>query len=171
MTQKAVFLDRDGVINKDYGFVHKIEDFIFFPDVFESLKKLQSAGYRLFIITNQSGIGRGMYPEKDVQDVHDYMLQALASQGIEISRVYFCPHAPEDDCECRKPKTKHLDDAVREFDLDAENSWVIGDKLSDIEMGERAGCKTALIDSRYARDVQRKKYSCLQEAVMEILNE
>ncbi len=168
--KKAVFLDRDGVINYDSGFVHKIPDFKFIPRVSEALKQLQSAEYLLMIITNQSGIGRGYYTEQDFFNINDYMLKTLSDKGIQISKVYYCPHTPETNCECRKPKTKFLDDAVKEFDLEIEKSWVIGDKISDFQIGKNAGCRTVLIDSEYLRDIQETKFKDLFEATEYILS-
>lgn len=172
MKNKAIFLDRDGVINEDAGYVHRIEDFKIIPGVFNSLKKLQSAGYKLIVITNQSGIGRGIYTMEDFFKVNKYMMNILKNQGIKIDKVYFCPHNPEDNCNCRKPKTGLLEKAAEEFDIDIESSWIIGDKLSDVEMGEKAGCKTLLLESKYVRNIKRFKLKSLGEVsdyILELL--
>jgi len=170
MKQKAVFLDRDGVINVDNVFIHKIKDFEFIDGVFNALQKLQQQ-YMLFIVTNQSGIGRGMYTEDDYQKVNTYMLEQFRNHDIKIQKVYHCPHSPDDGCDCRKPKAKFIEEAVREFDLDPSKSWMIGDKLADIQAGQNAGTNTLLIESRYLQDVNTKKYKNLAEAADFILNQ
>jgi len=167
---KAIFLDRDGVINYDQGFVNKIEDFIFIPKVFESLKRFQKEDYKLFIITNQSGIGKGFYTLEQYQDVNNYMLSAFKRKDITIEKVYFCLHHPDSNCDCRKPKTKFIKQATKDFNLDISQSWVIGDKLSDIKMGKRVECNTALINSRYVKDLKWiKKFKDLSEVCEYIL--
>ncbi len=138
--RKAVFIDRDGTIVQDTGFVHKIEDFKLLPNVFEGLMLLKN--YDLFIITNQSGIGREVYKTKDFIKFNNYLLKELKKHNINIKKIYYCPHKPEDNCECRKPKIKFLKDAEKEFNIDLKNSFVIGDRKSDFEMGKNAGCKT-----------------------------
>ena len=135
---KAVFLDRDGVINIDKSYVYKIEDFEFVDGVFEVLKEFLKRGYKLFIVTNQSGIGRGYYSEDDFFKLTSYMLDKLKEEGIEITKVYHCPHSPELNCECRKPKPMMLLRAKDEFDIDMANSIMIGDKKSDMEAGKNA---------------------------------
>ncbi len=147
---RAIFLDRDGVINIDKQYVSKIEDFEFTEGIFELLGFLQKQGYLLIVITNQSGIGCGYYTQDDFDTLTDWKLQQLRQQGIEITGVYHCPHAPEWECACRKPSPKMLQDAQKEFDIDMSASWMIGDKQSDIEAGKRAGVwKTVLIDSKH----------------------
>ncbi len=163
-SQKAVFLDRDGVINEDNEYVGKVEDFIFVKGIFRALKKLQERGYKLFIITNQSGIGRGYYTEEDYKEITEYMLNEFEKNNITIEKVYFCKHTPEDNCNCRKPKPGMILQASKEFNIDLKNSWVIGDKLSDVEAGENVGCKTILINSGYVKDSTRKKFKDLYEA-------
>jgi D-glycero-D-manno-heptose 1,7-bisphosphate phosphatase len=167
---KAIFLDRDGVINEDSGFIHRIADFKFLEGVCDSLVELQGLGFKLIIITNQSGIGRGYYSIEDFHRLNDFMLKSFGMKGITIDKVYFCPHSPEEKCECRKPKTKFIERAKEEFDLDLTNCWMIGDKISDIEMGKKAGCKTILIDSKYVRNSSEPKLNNLFEAMSLIKN-
>jgi D-glycero-D-manno-heptose 1,7-bisphosphate phosphatase len=170
MKNKAIFLDRDGTINEDISFPHKIEQCHILPGACEGLIKLQSAGYKLVIITNQSGIGRRVYSLDDFFTFNNYLLNILSQNGIIINRTYFCPHHPDDNCECRKPKTKFIQDAAKELNLDISNSWMIGDRLSDIEMGEKAGCKgTILLDSGYVKDYNKPKFKNLDEAADYIL--
>ena len=136
---KAVFLDRDGVINIDKSYVYKIEEFEFVDGIFDSLKEYQKDGYLLVIVTNQSGIGRGYYTEDDFQKLTSYMLDELKKEDIDIAKVYHCNHSPEEGCECRKPSPGMLLKAKDEFNIDMKNSIMIGDKESDMEAGRRAG--------------------------------
>ncbi len=138
---KAVFLDRDGVINIEKNYVYKIEDFEFMPGIFDLCRKYQQEGYLIFIITNQAGIARGYYTEKQFLILTDWMIKELKKQDITITKVYFCPHHPDftGECECRKPNPGMILQAAKEFDIDLSESILIGDKESDIEAGKRAG--------------------------------
>ena len=157
---KAVFLDRDGVINHDKTYVYKKEDFEFCDGVFEVLRYLQDKGYILIVVTNQSGIGRGYYKEEDFQKLTEFMLEELKKEGIEIKKVYHCPHLPESGCECRKPSPKMLLDAKKEFDIDMQNSIMIGDKKSDIQVGKNAKVgKTVFI----GKDCEAEADLCIQK--------
>ncbi|VVB78613.1 Histidine biosynthesis bifunctional protein HisB [uncultured archaeon] len=149
---KAIFLDRDGVINLDSGHVGKINDFVFLPRVFESLKMLSSKGYLFIIITNQSGISRGYYDLEDFFTLNNWMLDKFDENGIKISGVYFCPHHPDENCNCRKPKSLMFDSAVSDFNIDEAQSWIIGDKLTDLEIGKNSPCKKILIRSKYIQN-------------------
>ncbi|MDP3766177.1 MAG: HAD family hydrolase [Nanoarchaeota archaeon] len=140
---KAVFIDKDGVLVKDKGFVHKLEDFELIPNVIEGMKLLK--GYKLFIITNQSGIGRGIYSIEDFLRFNNHLIGKLKKHNIKIQKTYYCPHKPEDNCECRKPSAKLTEDASQEFKINLKKSFVIGDRKRDIEMGHNAGCKTILV--------------------------
>ena len=139
LKNKAVFLDRDGVINIDKNYVYKIEDFEFVDGIFEKLRDYQKRGYLLIVVTNQSGIGRGYYTEEDFQKLTSYMLSELEKEGIKIAKVYHCNHSPEEGCECRKPNPGMLLKAKEEFNIDMKNSIMIGDKESDMEACKRAG--------------------------------
>lgn len=143
--QKAIFLDRDGVINVDKAYVSRVEDFEFCNGVFEALHYFQSLGYLLIIVTNQSGIGRGYYSEKDFEILTAWMLQELLHVNIKIDAVYHCPHAPEANCACRKPKSGMLKTAIEAFDIDVAQSWMIGDKPSDIEAAFGAGITQTIL--------------------------
>ena len=143
--KKAIFLDRDGVINVDRGYVYKIDDFEFFPDVMTTLKYFQQRKYLLFIITNQSGIARGYFSQQDLEKLNAFMIDEFAKNDITISKIYFCPHLPDENCECRKPKPKMLLDAKNEFDIDMKNSWMIGDKESDMKAGQNAGLTNLIL--------------------------
>lgn len=151
---KAVFLDRDGTINVDKDYLYKIEDFEFLPGVVESLRSLQDAGFKLIIITNQSGIARGYYTEADYQKLNDWMLQTLESSGVHIDAVYYCPHHPNAavaryrvNCSCRKPKLGMFEQAVSDFSLDLEKCYSIGDKIRDCEICRSTPCRGFLIAS------------------------
>lgn len=152
---RALFLDRDGVLNVDSGYVHKCEEFLFVQGVIEFLRTLKE-DFKLFIITNQSGIGRGYFGLGEYYEFMEYFCKRYLEEGIEFCGVYFCPHAPEDDCGCRKPAPGLIERAAREHGLDLENSWLIGDKLSDIKAAQAAGVGNSILFND----------SCSQEGVM-----
>jgi D,D-heptose 1,7-bisphosphate phosphatase len=161
---KAVFLDRDGTLIEDKGYVHKIEDLKFLPGVFQALKQLQEE-YKLIIVTNQSGIGRGYYTEKDYFNFREEFTKRLEKQRIRISREYFCPHHAEKgigkykiDCNCRKPKTGMIEEATRDFKLDLKKSWIVGDHYSDIVTGKNAGCRTIHVLTGHDKFVKEADY-------------
>jgi len=139
--QKAVFVDRDGVINIDYGHVHKKENFHFFDGIFEVLKWFEDNGYLIIVVTNQAGIAKGLYTEQEFLSLTDWMIEKFREKGITINKVYYCPHHPDytGDCECRKPKPGMILRAKEEFGIDLGLSVLIGDKESDVEAGLRAG--------------------------------
>lgn len=141
--KKALFLDRDGVINVDKAYVFRIDDFEFIPGIFELCRKYRSEGYLIIVITNQAGIARGLYTEKDFEELTLWMTDQFRDRGIEIAKVYHCPHHPyfTGPCDCRKPEPGMLLHAVRDFDLDISQCVLIGDKESDLEAGRRAGIK------------------------------
>jgi len=140
---RAVFLDRDGVINEDFGYVGKIEDFKFRDGIFELLKLLQDLGYTLFVITNQSGIARGYYSKEDFLKLSKWMIDELKKRKIFIKDIEYCPHHPKitGECECRKPKPGMILNLAKKYNIILEDSILIGDKLSDIEAGKNAGIK------------------------------
>ncbi|MFH2020853.1 MAG: D-glycero-beta-D-manno-heptose 1,7-bisphosphate 7-phosphatase [archaeon] len=142
---KAVFLDRDGVINIDKDYVYKIKDLRLIPGAGNAIKKLQDRGYILIIITNQSGIGRGYYSESQYLFLKDSLHKRLARYGVKISAEYYCPHLPEKNCRCRKPGTLNIEKAIEKFDIDVKKSYFIGDKTSDILAGKNSGLKTILV--------------------------
>ena len=143
---KAIFLDRDGVINVDKQYVARVEDFEFKEGIFDLLHFLQDAGYLLIVVTNQSGIGRGYYTQEAFERLTRWKLERFAAEGIRIEAVYHCPHAPEWECDCRKPSPKMLLDAAKKYGIDMKKSWMIGDKKSDIDAGKNAGVgKSVLI--------------------------
>lgn len=139
--QKALFLDRDGTINIEKNYVYKIDDFEFQPGIFELIRHYQDDGFLIFVITNQSGIARGFYSEKDYEILNSWMLEKFNSERIKITKVYYCPHHPEitGSCNCRKPKPGMIRQAIEQFNISAVNSVLIGDKKRDIQAGENAG--------------------------------
>lgn len=139
--KKAVFLDRDGIINIDYGHVYQVENFVFTDFIFDLCRKYQQEGYLLLVVTNQAGIGKGLYKETDFIALSEYMVKQFEEQGILISNVYYCPHTPEDNCTCRKPKPGMFLKAIDEFNLDPLECVAIGDKLSDLEGAYQAGIR------------------------------
>jgi len=155
---KAAFLDRDGVINEDYGYVGNIEKFKFREGIFELLKFLQNKGYKLFIITNQSGIARGYYNKKDFHYLMDYMINELKKRNIEIVDYRFCPHHPEitGECECRKPKPGMILNLAKKHNIDLTKSVIIGDKLSDIKAAENAGIKKSFLVKDSLKEILEK---------------
>ena len=160
---KAIFLDRDGTINVEKNYLYKIEDFEFLPGVIDALKLLQDAGFILIIVTNQSGIGRGYYTEKEFDKLNTWMIQKLEVLGIKIRKVYFCPHLPDatiakyrKNCSCRKPKLGMFEDAIKEFDIDVSLSYTIGDKIRDCAICETTNCKGFLIADNERKDILQK---------------
>lgn len=146
MKRPAAFIDRDGVINVEHGYVHKIADFEWVPRVFDGLRRLQSAGFALIVVTNQAGIAKGYYAESDFDRLTAHMLEQLNAEGIQIERVYHCPHHPRAaradlrrNCACRKPAPGMLLQAASDMDLDLAHSVLIGDKSSDVAAGRAAG--------------------------------
>lgn len=144
---KAVFLDRDGTINENgSGYIHKIEDFKFIPGVIPALQKLSKTDYKIIILTNQSGIGRGYFKKEDLEKLHQWMIGELKKKEIRIDKIYYCPHHPQDHCSCRKPKIGLLKKAVQDFGLNLSKSWVVGNEEKDVIMGKMVNTKTIVIN-------------------------
>ncbi len=146
-----IFLDRDGTINFDLGYVYRVEDWRWADaKVPEALRKLQAEHYKLVVVTNQSGIGHGLYTLQDMQILHHHMEQELAKAGVKLDLIMFCPHARDSGCACRKPGTGMIEEAAQKLGkIDLGSSWAVGDKLIDMEMGQNAGTKTVLLRSKY----------------------
>lgn len=188
---KAVFLDRDGTINKDKGYLYRIEDFEFIPGSIEGLKIFQDAGYKLILITNQSGIARGYYTEKDYKVLTEWLLRQFYDVGIEIARCYYCPHHPEAkilkyrfECECRKPAISLFQKAVNDFNLDLDNCIAIGDRVRDCCICKYSKCKGYIVgnteDKKTISAIKKYKienvtyqatlYDCAVDVKNELLN-
>lgn len=144
----AAFIDRDGTLIEEVNFLSKVDELRLFPYTAEAIGLLKSNGFRVIVVTNQSGIGRDIYSEADMHSIHDAMQAEL---GGAIDAFYFCPHLPCDGCECRKPNLGMLQLAQEDFEIDLENSWIIGDKKIDVETGENAGIRSALVLTGYGR--------------------
>lgn len=145
---KAVFLDRDGVINVERGYTHLLQDFVILPDLVEVLQLFQQKGYLLIVVSNQSGIAKGLYQQKDVEVLHEYLLSELKKNKIVLSEIYYCVHHPDDGrCICRKPDSLFVEKALARFNIDAKQSYFIGDKERDIEAAEKGGVKGIMIEA------------------------
>lgn len=156
--KKAIFLDRDGTINVEKNYLYKIEDLEFEKGVIEALKTFKRLGYMLIVVSNQSGIGRGYYKEEDFFKFSKEMNNILKKEDAEIEEFYFCPHHFEKGigkykmkCDCRKPNNKMIEDAIKKYDIDRDNSYMIGDKLSDIMAGEKSKLKSILVKTGHGR--------------------
>ena len=148
MSQKpAIFLDRDGVINESpgKGYVRSWNEFKFLPGSLEALRDLSQAGFALFVVSNQSGVARGLYTEEDLRVVNQQMLETVRAAQAGFEAVYYCIHSPEANCSCRKPKTGLIDKAKSCLPIDLPASYVIGDDPKDIALGQQAGIKTILV--------------------------
>lgn len=147
----AVFLDRDGVLIREKSYICKIEEMEIFPYASECIRKIKNKGYYVIVVTNQSGIARGLFTEDDLLMMHKYMQQKTG-----IDAVYYCPHHPEGKiekyritCNCRKPKTGMFGQACREYKIDMSHSYMVGDRAGDVIAGQKAGLKTILLESGY----------------------
>ena len=166
---KAIFLDRDGVINKEKNYLYKIEDFEFIDGVFTTCLNFQSLGYQMIIVTNQSGIGRGYYDESDFHQLTQWMLAQFKVHGVDILDVFFCPHGPESDCDCRKPKPGMFIQANSKYDIDMKNSWMIGDKEADIQAANMAGISnTVLVKSGHQINEKTSKAKFILDSINQV---
>lgn len=150
--KKAIFLDRDGTLNPDPGYISNPDDFNLFPGVGESLKKLKDAGYLLILITNQSGIARGLISTEQLNSIHRKLSIILNKYEVKLDAIYYCPHHPDfpdskgiAECNCRKPKPGLILKALADWNIDVESSYMLGDKLSDINTGINSGIKPVFI--------------------------
>jgi len=155
----AVFLDRDGTINEERNYLHRIEDFQLIPGAAEALKRLQDAGYLLVVVSNQSGVARGYFGLAEVDRLNRHMVECLQNFSVELDGIYICPHHPSAgageflrDCDCRKGRPGMLLQAAQELGIDLARSWMIGDKRSDIEAGVAAGCRSLLVRTGFGAD-------------------
>jgi D-glycero-D-manno-heptose 1,7-bisphosphate phosphatase len=147
----AVFLDRDGTISEEMGYVNHIDRFQIFPFAAEAILHLNQAEIPVIVITNQSGVARNIFPEAMVHEVHKKMVAELAKGGAWIDAIYFCPHRKEDACDCRKPNPGLLKRAAKEHSVDLSASWVVGDRYADLEMAHKAGARGMLVMTGYGR--------------------
>jgi len=148
MAIKTIFLDRDGVINEDVGYLHKIKDFKFIEGIFETCLFFLRLDYQIIIVSNQSGIARGYYTEDDYKKLIQWMINQFSIKNIPILDSFYCPHGPGSDCSCRKPMPGMLIEAKIKYNIDMSRSWMIGDKETDIEAANLAGItNTILVES------------------------
>jgi len=155
----AIFIDRDGTLNEDIGYVSTPDDLVLYPWAAEAVRMVNQSGLLAIVITNQSGIARGMYTEERLSSIHLRMIEQLACEGARIDAVYYCPHHPEVGdvryriaCDCRKPRIGMLDRAARDHRIDLKRSFVVGDKASDINLAGNAGARSALVLTGYGRE-------------------
>ncbi|MGL4977238.1 MAG: D-glycero-beta-D-manno-heptose 1,7-bisphosphate 7-phosphatase [Cetobacterium sp.] len=166
--KKVIFLDRDGTINVEKSYLHKWEDFEFEKNVIEGLKELKKMGYEFIVVTNQSGIARGYYSEDDLKALNSEMVKELKKYDIDILECYYCPHHPDKgleqyrkECDCRKPNPGMLLEGIKKYSVDIKNSFMIGDKKSDLEAGKKAGLKSILVLTGYGKNIEddvKKEY-------------
>ena len=145
MANRAIFLDRDGTMAIDVSYCSRPEDFELFPNTARAIKLLNEHDYKVIVITNQSGVARGYFTEDTLGRIHQKMRGKLVEEGARIDGIYYCPHHPNDNCECRKPKPKMVMQAVNEHDIDLKQAFMVGDKPLDIQLGKNVGCRTVLI--------------------------
>ena len=154
----VVFLDRDGTINYDAGYINDVDNFMMFPYAAQAIRMLNINGFLVVVITNQSGLARGFFTEETLEEIHNKMTSDLLKQGAKIDGIYFCPHDPNAKvekykavCKCRKPETGLIDAALKELPVDKSKMYFIGDKHSDIMAGYKSGCKTIMVKTGYGK--------------------
>jgi D-glycero-D-manno-heptose 1,7-bisphosphate phosphatase len=147
--RSAVFLDRDGTIAEEVGYLNHLSRFRMFPFVAAAVRRLNEANLPVVVVTNQSGVGRGYFPESLVVAIHDHMTQQLAAGGARIDAIYYCPHTSADNCPCRKPKTGMLDRAAQGHAIDLKRSFVVGDRYGDLQLAHNAGARSILVRTGY----------------------
>ncbi len=145
MTIKTIFLDRDGVINKEVEYLFRISDFEFIEGIFDACLYFHHLGYKIIIISNQSGIARGYYNKNDYLKLTEWMLSQFNNNGIKILDTFYCPHYPEENCECRKPKPGMFIEAKDKYNIRMKDSWMIGDKETDIKAANLAGITNTIL--------------------------
>ncbi|MFX0180701.1 MAG: D-glycero-beta-D-manno-heptose 1,7-bisphosphate 7-phosphatase [Candidatus Hodarchaeota archaeon] len=158
INNKAIFLDRDGVINEEVNYLSNIDDFMLIEGSIEALKILKDLGYFLIVITNQAGIARGYFTEETLQEIHNKMVQILKQNDIELDDIFYCPHHPDftGPCNCRKPSPGMILQAKDKYNIDLRESFMVGDTLIDIETGLAAKCRTVLLLTGYGIEERKK---------------
>ncbi|HID37900.1 MAG TPA: D-glycero-beta-D-manno-heptose 1,7-bisphosphate 7-phosphatase [Calditrichaeota bacterium] len=178
---KAVFLDRDGTINEEMGYINHISRFKIFEFVPEAIRILNKCGYKVIVVTNQSGVARGYFDEQLVKKVHKKLLDTVELAGARIDAIYYCPHHPKEgeppyriDCECRKPKTGMIQKATKAFKLDIGGSFMIGDRYKDVEFGRKADLRTIMVLTGYGKGeyrYQKRQWKQMPDHICENLLE
>jgi D-glycero-D-manno-heptose 1,7-bisphosphate phosphatase len=151
MSQPAVFLDRDGTLNEEMGYINHPSRFVLLPQAIPAIRRLNDAGLKVVVVTNQSGAARGYFPAALVDEVHGHLKQLLAAGGARLDGIYACLHGPDEACACRKPKPALMQQAARHLDLDLTRSYLVGDRYKDIETAANAGAKGILVLTGYGR--------------------
>ncbi len=177
MMRPAVFLDRDGTLIEEAGYLDRLERLVFFPFSVDAVRLLNRAGLAVVVVTNQAGVARGIFPESFVAEAHAHLRERLAAGGARLDGFYYCPHHPDGtiegyrrSCDCRKPGDAMLRRAAAELDLDLRQSIVVGDRWHDIEAGKRAGTRTVLVRTGYGRtEEQRPKDDIAADAIADNL--
>jgi len=156
MKRPAVFIDRDGTINEQMGYINHMSRFHVLPGVPEAVKLLNDNDYLVIIVTNQSGVARGYFPIELVEEIHSHMKESLKKEGAEVNAIFFCPHFPRSrvkeyaiECDCRKPNTGMIRQALDEFDIDLTQSYMIGDHFTDLEFASNANIKSIMVKTGY----------------------
>jgi D-glycero-D-manno-heptose 1,7-bisphosphate phosphatase len=167
----AVFLDRDGTINQEVGYIRDLDNLALIPGAAEAIRQLNQMGIPVVVVTNQSGVARGYYPESWMAQLHGRLKTLLAAEDAQLDGVYYCPHLPDGevpeysfDCDCRKPEPGMLEQAAKDLNLDLSRSFMIGDKATDIDVGLRVGCKTILLRSGYGEQVLKGEYQHIPQS-------
>ena len=172
--RRAAFLDRDGTICEEMGYVNHVDRLQIFPFAAAAIRQLNEAQVPVIVVTNQSGVARDIFPESLVHQVHQKMIAELSAGGARVDAIYFCPHKTEDACECRKPNPGLLERAAGEHALDLSSSWVVGDRYADLEMGHAAGARGILVMTGYGRgeyELHRTRWARQPDALAENLTE
>lgn len=149
---KAVFVDRDDTINRDVHYCSRPEDFELLLTVGTGIRLLNREGFKVVVITNQSGIARGYFTEEMLERIHQKMVDELAQYGAQVDAIFYCPHHPDEGCECRKPKPKLTYQAIKQLHIDPRQSFTIGDRLMDVELARAIGCKSVMIPSELGKE-------------------
>jgi D-glycero-D-manno-heptose 1,7-bisphosphate phosphatase len=153
MKNKAVFLDRDGVINRkapEGEYIERWDEIVILPGVGDAIKRLNEASYRVIVVTNQRGVAKGKVRLSELDHIHQELIRSFAKNGATIDNIYYCPHDLDKKCECRKPEPGMLSRAVDEFDIETRLSWMVGDSAADVLAGQKAGCRTVLISELFS---------------------
>ncbi len=156
--KRAVFLDRDGTIVRESGYISDSSTLELIPDAAEAINGFHSLGFLVILVTNQSAVGRGYITEEDLTRIHKRLQETLSKSGATLDAIYVCPHLPDDDCDCRKPKPGLIKRAVKDFDIDTSRSYIIGDQKTDIELGKREGICTILVLTGFGKETLNDIY-------------
>jgi len=151
MSTPAVFLDRDGTLNEEMGYINHLSRFRLLPQVVPAIRRLNAAGLKVVVVTNQSGAARGYFPTSLVEEIHALLQKILAAGGAHLDGIYACLHGPAEGCACRKPKPALIQQAARDLDLDLTHSYLVGDRYKDVETAANAGVKGILVLTGYGR--------------------